>query len=257
MWVFGFQFFCCKNWVCGFAWWDLNNHNNDGRQAGRQSSREWRRAGPRSGCCSCCLPAVECLFVFPPHCTDDFVQSVSDSSYIAHHHGCHEALSLSLSIIIVLLLCTQPFFSSATIMKLFSQRVETRNKEGDVMVVVLILFLFLLFPLIHSIQTPHHCARQRLSPSFLPSFLPLRKNCKTLTPGWTALLLPHMSPSLAILARKNYNSLFQFLQEWSGFVKNTVQNGGKQRTHARTHAHIYFFHYKLHSLVRKSIPECL
>lgn len=80
------------------------------------------------------------------------------------------SLSLSLSIIIVLLLCTQPFFSLATIMKLFSQRVETRNKEGDLMVVVLILFLFLLFPLIHSIQTPHHCARQRLSPSFLPSF---------------------------------------------------------------------------------------
>jgi hypothetical protein len=37
VWVFCFQFFCCKNWVCGFAWWDLNNHNNDGRQAGRQS----------------------------------------------------------------------------------------------------------------------------------------------------------------------------------------------------------------------------
>jgi hypothetical protein len=33
-----------------------------------------------------------------------------------------------------------------------------------VMVVVLILLL-LLFPLLHSIQTPHHCARQCLSPS--------------------------------------------------------------------------------------------
>jgi hypothetical protein len=69
----------------------------------------------------------------------------------------------------------------------------------------------------------------------------LRKNCKTFTPGWTALLLPHISQSLAILARKNYNPPFQFLQERSGFVKNTVQNVGKQRTHTHTHTHTHLF----------------
>jgi hypothetical protein len=122
---------------------------------------------------------------------------------------------------------------------------RTRNKEGDVMVVVLILLL--LFPLLHSIQTPHHFARQCLSPSsFLwgriaRHWLQDEQHFFFLTSVSLSQFLQEKTTTLSSSSYKNDQDLWKHAAKWRK-TKNT---------HTHTHTEMYFFHYKLHKSGQK------
>jgi hypothetical protein len=125
-----------------------------------------------------------------------------------------------------------------------------------VMVVVLILFLFLLFPLIHSIQTPHHCARQRLSPSFLPSFLWGRIARHWLQDEQHFFFLTSVSLSQFLQEKTTTLSSSSYKNDQDLWKTRCKMAENKEHTHARTHTSISST-INFTSLVRKSIPECL
>ncbi len=172
------------------------------------------------------------ILLTSPITTDVTRLSLSLSLSLSLHNNCAAAVCTTL-------------FSFGSNHEVVQSTSRTRNKEGDVMVVVLILLL--LFPLLHSIQTPHHFARQCLSPSsFLwgriaRHWLQDEQHFFFLTSVSLSQFLQEKTTTLSSSSYKNDQDLWKHAAKWRK-TKNT---------HTHTHTEMYFFHYKLHKSGQK------